>query len=71
MSDKIKGFHVSLDRDISTEEAHEIMNAIKMIKHVQSVGTSVVSGDDWTNRQRIKSELFSSISDILYPEFKK
>lgn len=56
MTDRIKGFVVTLDSDIRIDDIDQIVNAIKMIKGVCSVEPSVSNFDDTMNRERIKLE---------------
>lgn len=65
MTDRIKGFYVSLDRDYREDDVQEIINAVNMIKGVQNTSMSVVNSDDWMNRSRIGYEFQSKILDAL------
>lgn len=65
MSDKIKGFTVTLDADSSTERAALIKTAIMQIKGVISVEDHVTNFQDHMNRQQVKYELLQKISDVL------
>lgn len=57
MTNRVKGLMISLEEDIREDDVETIVNAIKMIKGVQEVATSVVNHDDWMNRTRIRFEL--------------
>jgi hypothetical protein len=58
MSDRVKGFIVTLDREYREEDDGEtIRNAIRMIKGVLSVDPVSTSPDDHINRVLIRSEL--------------
>lgn len=67
MSDRVKGFYVSLEKDIRDDDFQTIMNAVLMVKGVLSVEPSITSADDWMNRERVKFELRKKIFDILAP----
>jgi len=65
MTDRIKGFVVTLDSDIRIDDIDQIVNAIKMIKGICSVEPSVSNYDDTMNRERIKSELRGKFIEFL------
>lgn len=65
MTDRLKGVYVSFDSDIRDDDAQGIIDAIKMIKGVLHVETSVVDGDDWMNRSRISYEYKIKILEAL------
>lgn len=67
MTDRIKGCVVAFDHDIRDDDAQGLLNAIRMIKGVQSVTTKQVNADDWMNRQRIRLKLSSRLLKVLYP----
>jgi hypothetical protein len=61
MTDRIKGFWVSLDHDIRTDDIEPIINAVECIKHVAGVEASVVTGEDWMARDRVRHEIYMSL----------
>lgn len=65
MSDKVKGFVVSLDYDMGEEHAVFIKQCIMQIKGVVAVEPRLVNYDDHMNRQRIKHELFQKMMDVF------
>ncbi len=66
MTDRIKGVYVALDRDYRTDDAEEILNAIKMVKGVSDVTVNIVDFDDWNNRSRIRQELSAKLWEALH-----
>jgi hypothetical protein len=70
MSDRIKGFYVALEKDMTQEAAELIKAALYQIRGVINVEASVVSFDDWTNRSQIRSELGKALIEVLYPDKK-
>lgn len=70
MTDRVKGFWVSLDKDIRVDDFEAIEKAVLMIKGVQSVTTSVTTPDDWMNRERIRHEIAGKLLDF-YKEVTK
>lgn len=65
MTDRIKGFVVTLDEDMRVDDIDQIVNAIKMIKGIYSVEPSVSNFDDTMNKERIKSELRGKFIEFL------
>lgn len=68
MSDRIKGFVVTLERDLRDDDAEGIKDAISMIKGVANVEDSKVSSDDHINRMQIRTELWNRVFKIFYPD---
>ena len=65
MTQRVKGFVVSLDNDMREDDVEHIVNAIKMIKGVSGV-QNVDSGiDDVINRMNIKREMSEKIFETL------
>lgn len=57
MSEKVKGFVVALEHEITIDDAKMIMHAISMIKGVADVEHSISNHEDYMNRQMVKSEI--------------
>ena len=57
MTDRVKGFTVTLERDFRDDDVEVILNAIKMIRGVANVEPSIVTSEDHINRERLKFEL--------------
>ncbi|MEK6829015.1 MAG: hypothetical protein AABY15_02730 [Nanoarchaeota archaeon] len=57
MTDRVKGFTVTLEKDIRIDDVEVIMNAIRMIRGIADVQPSIAGHDDLMNQMRIKSEL--------------
>jgi hypothetical protein len=62
MTDRLKGCWVSFDQDIGTDDAESILGAIRMIRGVAAVETSVTDPEDWLARQRIRFEIKEKIA---------
>lgn len=67
MSDKYKGFHVLLEKDIREDDFHEIKQAVLMIKGVQSVEPVEATSEDWMARDRVRHEIGAQLVKVLYP----
>ena len=57
MTDRVKGFTVTLERDFRDDDVEVILNAVKMIRGVANVEPCIVTGEDHMNRERLKYEL--------------
>ena len=57
MTDRVKGFTVTLEKDIRIDDFEVIMQAIRMIRGIADVEPSISTSEDHMNRQRIKYEL--------------
>ena len=57
MTDRVKGFTVTLEKDIRIDDVEVIMQAIRMIRGIANVEPSISTSEDHMNRQRIKYEL--------------
>jgi len=57
VTDRLKGVYVTFDKDYRTDDAEQIIEAIKMIKCVSDVKGLVVDHEDWMNRARVKDEM--------------
>ena len=57
MTDRVKGFTVTLEKDIRIDDVEFILNAVKMIKGIAHVEPSISTSDDHFARQRVKMEM--------------
>lgn len=57
MTDRVKGFTVTLEKDIRIDDVEVIMNAIRMIRGISDVSPCVSTIDDYMNRQIVKHEI--------------
>lgn len=68
MTDRVKGFTVTLAEDIRIDDVEEILNAVRMIKGIAHVEPSITTSEDHMNRQRIKNELVTKLFKILHED---
>jgi hypothetical protein len=47
MTDRFKGFLITLDKEIREDDAESIINALKMVKGVFQVKSYVSGAEDW------------------------
>lgn len=69
MTDRIAGYIVTLSDDIREDDAEAILNAIRMVKNVQSVDTIVSDIALHLAEQRlvtqIRNKLYTAIDEVL------
>lgn len=65
MTDRVKGFTVTLERDIRDDDFKRIGKAVEMIKGVLHVEPSITTGDDFMVRQQVKHEMTMKIYKAL------
>lgn len=65
MTDRLKGFTVTLQKDIREDDAERIVQAIQMIKGVLDVEPSISTLEDHMNRMMIKQELKEKLWEAL------
>lgn len=65
MSGKVKGFTVTLERDIREEDFQRIKEAVEMITGVLHVKPSLASGQDHITRMRLKNDITRNILKLI------
>lgn len=65
MTDRIKGFTVTLEKDMRDDDVEVIKKAIEMIRGIAHVESSIVTTDDHFNRMRIRQELGKKLWEVL------
>lgn len=68
MADRVKGFTVTLEKDIRIDDVEEILNAVRCIKGVLHVEPSLSTHEDFMAQVRIKTELRHKLYEILRNE---
>ena len=70
MTDRYHGLVVVLDKDMRTDDAEPLMQAIRQMRGVLSVGGEVADLTTHTAYMRAKRELESKLWEVLYPKDK-
>jgi aconitase B len=65
MSNQIKGFTVTLRRDISEERAAKLKNALLFFEDVLDVCEEITDGRDYMARQVVRAEIVGKLFDAL------
>ncbi len=68
MTDRVAALTVVLDEDIRIDDVEFIVNAIKAIRHVQSVKPIVSNWEVHVAEERVRREIYAKIFDIVYPD---
>jgi hypothetical protein len=65
MSAHIKGFAVTMDRDVHPDEAEAIKNALLQIKGVVSVDPIISEAGDIITEMRVKAVIKSELYELI------
>ena len=65
MSDPVKGCVVAFETALHEDYARALCEAIRLLKGVGSVTTSVVTTDDWINREQERRKFVAQLRSLL------
>lgn len=65
MTDRYNQLVVVLDKDLRSDDAEPLMNAIRQMRGVLSVEGNVVTGADHAATVRVKHELSQKVFDFI------
>lgn len=65
MTDRLKGCLVVFDRDLRDDDAQPTIDAIRQLRGVSDVTTSLATPEDALNRLRMRRELINQIYELL------
>lgn len=68
MTDRAKGFTVTLEKDIRVDEMNFILNALKMVKGVVDVQAIISDHNDFMVENRFKSEFKYKMYEFINKE---
>ena len=68
MTDRYKGFLVTLEKEISENNAENIINALRMVKGVHSVKPYITGIEDYMAYEKAKSEIGSKVLEFVTKE---
>ena len=71
MSDRTMSLTVVLDKDYRVDDAESIINAIKMIKGVGTVGVNVADSGSYVAYSMARMDLEKTLWDALHEKSKK
>lgn len=67
MTDRYFALTVLLSKDLRSDDCEAIIQAIKMIRGVQTVDPVVADPTTWAAEQRARADLGKKILDVIYP----
>ena len=65
MTNRVKGFTVTLERDIKEEDFQRVQEAVEMIVGVLHVEPSLATGQDHITRMRLKNDITRNILKVI------
>jgi len=65
MTDRIKGFTVTLEKDIRIDDVEIILNAVRMIRGIAHVEPSISTSEDHMISMRLKWELRDKFHNFM------
>lgn len=65
MTARVKGFTVTLDRDIREDDFQRVKEAVEMIVGVLHVEPSIVTSADHISRMRLKTDITRNILKLI------
>jgi len=65
MTDRVKGFTVTLERDIRDDDFQQILEAVEMIKGVLHVEPVLVTHQDHMVKTRLKHDITMNILKLI------
>lgn len=69
MTDRVKGFYVTLEQDVRVDDVESLVNAVRQLKGVAAVNVNISNADDWMNRMQLRSQirrkLYSAIDRVF------
>lgn len=68
MGASVKGFVVTLKKDVGEEYAEKLRQAMLMLDGVLSVEPREAGIDDHMNREQVRHELGQQVLAVLYPD---
>lgn len=71
MTDRYNYLTVALERDIRSDDAEGLINAIRMLRGVLDVSPNIAGSDSWMAEERARHDLGGKLLDIVYPKGQK
>lgn len=65
MTDRFKGVVVTFEKEMRSDDAEELINAIRCLRNVADVAPSVDNIDDHMNRTRVRRELLGEVFELI------
>ncbi len=68
MTDRYHTLTVALEKDIRTDDAQPLIDAISQMRGVLAVGGNVADSGTWMAEERAKSDLAQKLFAAIYPD---
>lgn len=68
MTDRYNYLTVALEKDMRSDDAEALIEAIRMLRGVENVAPHVADPGDWTAEQRVRQELSQKLWAVLHPK---
>ncbi len=65
MTDRYNYLVVGLEKEIRSDDAVSLIEAIKMLKGVMNVKANVSNADDWIAKETARNDLIKKLWDVL------
>lgn len=69
MTDRVKGFTVTLSEDVRIDDVEAILNAVRCIKGVMHVEPSIATHEDHIAQQRLKYQMRDKFYQFIKDTF--
>lgn len=70
MTDRIKGYLVTLEGDIRKDDAEQIEIAIRMIKRVHSIKPYIKGAEDYMMEEKSRYDAYQEMLEAIYKKLK-
>jgi len=68
MTEKYYALTVVLEKDVRVDDSEPIVNAIKMIKGVQSIKGNIATPETWMAEERARMDMQKKLLSIVFPK---
>lgn len=65
MTDRVKGFLVTLENELRTDDAEPLAEAIRHLRGVVDVTPQIMESGDYMIRQQVRHELMRKLFDAI------
>jgi hypothetical protein len=69
MTERVKGFYVSLERDIRVDDVEMLCNVVRSLRGVAGVTQEISNMEDWMARARVRNELRDKLYAVMFEFF--
>ena len=70
MTDRVKALTVALEQDTRDDDVEGLIDAIRRLRGVLAVTSTIVDAGSWTADERARADLGRKLLAVIYPERK-